>query len=123
MRARRRLGNGEGDVHQREELIDCHAATAVAVADADAGNQDTRKHDIAEAGLEEWAELIEGDAKQTVSEIDDVFDARIAAGELDADQEPDDGGQPMGGGRSRRVGRGHRGCRPYRTTWPCGPGS
>jgi len=29
---------------------------------------------IAEAGLEEWAELIEGDAKQTVPEIDDVFD-------------------------------------------------
>ena len=29
---------------------------------------------IAEAGLDEWAELIEGDAKQTVPEIDDVFD-------------------------------------------------
>src|SRR6202795_2891709 len=29
---------------------------------------------IAEAGLDEWAELIEGDAKQTVPEIEDVFD-------------------------------------------------
>src|SRR6266540_4075996 len=28
---------------------------------------------IAEAGLDEWAELIEGDAKQTVPQIDDVF--------------------------------------------------
>jgi predicted O-methyltransferase YrrM len=29
---------------------------------------------IAEAGLDEWAELIEGDAKQTLWELDDVFD-------------------------------------------------
>ncbi len=29
---------------------------------------------IAEAGLDQWAELIEGDARQTVREIDDVFD-------------------------------------------------
>ena len=38
---------------------------------------------IAEAGLEEWAELIEGDAKQTVPEIDDVFDIVF----LDAEKE------------------------------------
>ncbi|MGZ8696261.1 MAG: O-methyltransferase [Gaiellaceae bacterium] len=38
---------------------------------------------IAEAGLDEWAELIEGDAKQTVSEIDDVFDVVF----LDAEKE------------------------------------
>ena len=29
---------------------------------------------IAEAGLEEWADLIEGDAAETIPEIDDVFD-------------------------------------------------
>ena len=29
---------------------------------------------IAEAGLEEWAELIEGDAQETLAAIDDVFD-------------------------------------------------
>jgi caffeoyl-CoA O-methyltransferase len=38
---------------------------------------------IAEAGLDEWAELIEGDAKQTVSEINDVFDVVF----LDAEKE------------------------------------
>ena len=38
---------------------------------------------IAEAGLEEWAELIEGDAKRTVPEIDDVFDIVF----LDAEKE------------------------------------
>jgi predicted O-methyltransferase YrrM len=29
---------------------------------------------VAEAGLEEWAELVEGDAFQTLPEIDDVYD-------------------------------------------------
>jgi caffeoyl-CoA O-methyltransferase len=38
---------------------------------------------IAEAGLDEWAELNEGDAKQTVPEIDDVFDVVF----LDAEKE------------------------------------
>jgi predicted O-methyltransferase YrrM len=38
---------------------------------------------IAEAGLDEWAELIEGDAKQIVPEIDDVFDIVF----LDAEKE------------------------------------
>jgi predicted O-methyltransferase YrrM len=38
---------------------------------------------IAEAGLDEWAELIEGDAKQTVPEIEDVFDIVF----LDAEKE------------------------------------
>ena len=38
---------------------------------------------IAEAGLDEWAELIEGDAKQIVPEIDDVFDVVF----LDAEKE------------------------------------
>jgi predicted O-methyltransferase YrrM len=38
---------------------------------------------IAEAGLDEWAELIEGDAKQTVPVIEDVFDIVF----LDAEKE------------------------------------
>ena len=38
---------------------------------------------ISEAGLDEWAELIEGDAKQTVPKIDDVFDVVF----LDAEKE------------------------------------
>ena len=38
---------------------------------------------IAEAGLEEWAELIEGDARETLPRIDDVFDVVF----LDAEKE------------------------------------
>src|SRR6476619_3175548 len=38
---------------------------------------------IAEAGLEEWAELIEGDAAETIPGIDDVFDVVF----LDAEKE------------------------------------
>jgi predicted O-methyltransferase YrrM len=38
---------------------------------------------IAEAGLDEWAELIQGDAKEAVQEIDDVFDIVF----LDAEKE------------------------------------
>jgi predicted O-methyltransferase YrrM len=38
---------------------------------------------IAEAGLEDWAELLEGDAKETLPAIDDVFDLVF----LDAEKE------------------------------------
>jgi predicted O-methyltransferase YrrM len=38
---------------------------------------------IAEAGLEEWAELVEGDAAETIPGIDDVFDVVF----LDAEKE------------------------------------
>jgi len=38
---------------------------------------------IAEAGLEEWAELVEGDAAETIPRIDDVFDIVF----LDAEKE------------------------------------
>jgi predicted O-methyltransferase YrrM len=41
------------------------------------------RRNIAEAGLEDWAELIEGDAKEAVPEIDDVFDVVF----LDAEKE------------------------------------
>jgi len=38
---------------------------------------------IAEAGLEDWADLVEGDAKETLPAIDDVFDVVF----LDAEKE------------------------------------
>jgi predicted O-methyltransferase YrrM len=49
---------------------------------------DTRKieawrRNIADAGLEEWADLVEGDAHETLAAIDDVFDVVF----LDAEKE------------------------------------
>jgi predicted O-methyltransferase YrrM len=41
------------------------------------------RQNIADAGLEEWADLIEGDAKEAVPAIDDVFDVVF----LDAEKE------------------------------------
>ena len=41
------------------------------------------RRNIAEAGLEQWAELIEGDARETLPAIDDVFDVVF----LDAEKE------------------------------------
>jgi caffeoyl-CoA O-methyltransferase len=38
---------------------------------------------IAEAGLEDWAELLEGDARETVPAIDDVFDLVFLDAEKD----------------------------------------
>jgi predicted O-methyltransferase YrrM len=38
---------------------------------------------IAEAGLEDWADLIEGDAKETLPAIDDVFDVVFLDAEKD----------------------------------------
>jgi predicted O-methyltransferase YrrM len=35
---------------------------------------DDWRRNIAEAGLEDWADLIEGDARETIPAIDDVFD-------------------------------------------------
>jgi predicted O-methyltransferase YrrM len=41
------------------------------------------RRNIAEAGLDEWAELLEGDARETLPSIDDVFDVVF----LDAEKE------------------------------------
>ncbi len=41
------------------------------------------RRNIAEAGLEEWAELIEGDARETLPEIGDVFDVVFLDAEKD----------------------------------------
>jgi predicted O-methyltransferase YrrM len=41
------------------------------------------RHNIAEAGLEEWADLVEGDAHRTLPAIDDVFDVVFLDAEKD----------------------------------------
>ena len=41
------------------------------------------RRNIADAGLDEWAELIEGDAYETLPTIDDVFDAVFLDAEKD----------------------------------------
>jgi predicted O-methyltransferase YrrM len=41
------------------------------------------RRNIADAGLDEWADLVEGDANETLREIDDVFDVVF----LDAEKE------------------------------------
>jgi predicted O-methyltransferase YrrM len=41
------------------------------------------RRNIADAGLEEWAELVEGDAFETLQQIDDVFDVVF----IDAEKE------------------------------------
>ncbi len=50
--------------------------------------QDPRKvtawrANVAEAGLEEWAELVEGDARETLAGIEDVFDVVFLDAEKD----------------------------------------
>jgi predicted O-methyltransferase YrrM len=40
----------------------------------DAAKAEAWRTNIAEAGLEEWAELVEGDAFETLERLDDVFD-------------------------------------------------
>jgi predicted O-methyltransferase YrrM len=41
------------------------------------------RRNIAESGLEEWAELVEGDALEALPEIDDVFDVAFLDAEKD----------------------------------------
>jgi predicted O-methyltransferase YrrM len=41
------------------------------------------RRNVAEAGLEEWAELVEGDARETLAGIEDVFDVVF----IDAEKE------------------------------------
>ena len=44
---------------------------------------DAWRRNVAEAGLEQWADLVEGDARETLPAIDDVFDVVF----LDAEKE------------------------------------
>ena len=57
------------------------------------------RRNIAEAGLEEWADLVEGDAHETLPTIDDVFDVVF----LDA--EKDDYERLFAAGARRRSSR------------------
>lgn len=51
--------------------------------EADPRKIDAWRRNVAEAGLEDWAELVEGDAGVTLPEIDDVFDVVF----IDAEKE------------------------------------
>jgi predicted O-methyltransferase YrrM len=41
------------------------------------------RRNLADAGLEEWAELVEGDAFETLPEIEDIFDVVFVDAEKD----------------------------------------
>jgi predicted O-methyltransferase YrrM len=51
--------------------------------EADPAKCEAWRRNVAEAGLEDWAELVEGDAFETLPQIDDVFDVIF----LDAEKE------------------------------------
>jgi predicted O-methyltransferase YrrM len=51
--------------------------------EADPAKCEAWRRNVAEAGLDEWVELIEGDARETLPRIDDVFDVVF----LDAEKE------------------------------------
>ena len=51
--------------------------------EADPRKIDAWRRNVAEAGLEDWAELVEGDAHAVLPEIDDVFDVVF----IDAEKE------------------------------------
>ena len=46
----------------------------VVTLEQEPGKIDVWRRNIADAGLEEWAELVEGDAKETLPELEDGFD-------------------------------------------------
>ncbi len=51
--------------------------------EADPAKCEAWRRNIAEAGLEDWAELVEGDAFETLPRIDDVFDVVFLDAEKD----------------------------------------
>jgi len=51
-----------------------HLGGRVLSLESDPRKIEAWRRNIADAGLEEWAELVEGDAHETLSAIDDVFD-------------------------------------------------
>jgi predicted O-methyltransferase YrrM len=60
-----------------------HLGGRVLSLESDPRKIDAWRANIAEAGLEEWADLVEGDALETLPGIDDVFDVVF----LDAEKE------------------------------------
>jgi caffeoyl-CoA O-methyltransferase len=51
-----------------------HLGGRVLSLEADPAKAEAWRRNVAEAGLEEWVELVEGDAFDTLPQIDDVFD-------------------------------------------------
>lgn len=51
-----------------------HLGGRVLSLEADPAKAEAWRRNIADAGLDEWAELLEGDAFETLPELDDVFD-------------------------------------------------
>jgi predicted O-methyltransferase YrrM len=51
--------------------------------ESDPAKADAWRRNIADAGLDEWAELLEGDAHETLPAIDDVFDLVFVDAEKD----------------------------------------
>jgi predicted O-methyltransferase YrrM len=51
--------------------------------EADPRKIEAWRRNIADAGLEEWADLVEGDANETLYAIDDVFDVVFLDAEKD----------------------------------------
>jgi predicted O-methyltransferase YrrM len=60
-----------------------HLGGRVLSLEADPRKIEAWRRNIAEAGLEEWAELVEGDAHETLAAIDDVFDLVFLDAEKD----------------------------------------
>ena len=60
-----------------------HLGGRVLSLEADPRKIDAWRRNIADAGLEEWAELVEGDAHETLATIDDVFDLVFLDAEKD----------------------------------------
>jgi predicted O-methyltransferase YrrM len=60
-----------------------HLGGRVLSVEHDPRKIDAWRRNIAEAGLEEWADLVEGDAKEAVPAIDDVFDIVVLDAEKD----------------------------------------
>jgi caffeoyl-CoA O-methyltransferase len=60
-----------------------HLGGRVLSLEADPRKIEAWRQNIADAGLEEWAELVEGDAHETLAAIDDVFDLVFIDAEKD----------------------------------------
>src|SRR5438067_454494 len=60
-----------------------HLGGRVLSLEQDPAKIDAWRRNIAEAGLEQWAELVEGDAVETLPAIEDIFDVVF----LDAEKE------------------------------------
>jgi len=60
-----------------------HLGGRVLSLEADPAKAEAWRRNVAEAGLEEWVELVEGDAFETLPQIEDVFDIVFIDAEKD----------------------------------------